>query len=184
MQAEDIEKYLFQLGQELQARGVERPLHILLIGGAYMLLLAHSPRSTDDIDFFWLEENEQTLEQAIDAFRDGIQIVAARNDLEIDWLNYMTHLLMYDQVVVPKGRLWKRFGPLHIHVPPKEYVLALKIIAGRDKDIADSKILLQQTKIKTRQQARQLLNRYIPSLTQQINTDGIEQSLKSLFGQV
>lgn len=45
MQAEDIENYLSQLGQELQARGVEKPLHILLIGGAYMLLLARSGRN-------------------------------------------------------------------------------------------------------------------------------------------
>jgi hypothetical protein len=146
-----------------------------------MLLLAHSPRSTEDVDFFWLEENEQTLEQALSMWHESVQAVATSNDLEIDWLNYMTHLLMYDQVIVPKGRLWKKFGPLHIHVPAKEYVLALKIIAGRDKDIADSEILLQQTKIKTRQQAQQLLDRYIPPLTQQVNIDGIEKSMKSLF---
>ena len=154
-----------------------------MIGGAYMLLLARSPRSTDDVDFFWLEENDEALEQAIYAFRDGIQVVATKNNLEIDWLNYMTHLLMYDQVIVPKGRVWKRFGPLHIHVPSKEYILALKITAGRDKDITDSKILLQQTKIKTRQQAQQLLDRYILPLTQQSNAVEIERSLKSLFGQ-
>jgi hypothetical protein len=59
----------------------------------------------------------------------------------------------------------------------------LKIIAGRDKDIEDSKILLQQAKIKTRQQAQKLLDRYIPPLTQQINTEGIERSLKNLFEQ-
>lgn len=71
--------------------------------------------------------------------------------------------------------------PLHIHVPSKEYVLALKMIAGRDKDIDDSKILLQQTNIKTRQQSQELLDRYIPPLTQQINADGIARSFKDLF---
>ncbi len=95
MQAADIEKYLSQLGQELQARGIEKPLHILMIGGAYMSLLAHSPRSTDDVDFFWLEENEQTLEQALSMWHESVQAVATSNDPEIDWLNYMTHLLMY-----------------------------------------------------------------------------------------
>ena len=183
MKAEEIEDYLSQLGQELVSAGVQEAIHILMIGGAYMLLVANAPRSTDDVDFFWLEEEDRTLEQGIYALRDAVQVVARRNKLEIDWFNYMTHLLMYDQVIVPKGKLWKCFGPLHIHVPSKEYILALKIIAGRDKDIEDSKILLQQTQVKTRQQAQQLLDDYIPSLTQEINTDGIERSLKSLFEQ-
>lgn len=166
MKAEEIEDYLSQLGQELVNAGIEEPLHILIIGGAYMLLVANAPRSTDDVDFFWLEEDDKTLEQGIYALRDAVRAVADRNELEIDWFNYMTHLLMYDQVVVPKGKLWKCFGPLCVYIPSREYILALKIIAGRDKDIEDSKILLQQAKIKTRQQAQKLLDRYIPSLTQ------------------
>jgi hypothetical protein len=107
--------------------------------------------------------------------------VATNNDLEIDWLNYMTHLLMYGQVTLPKGRLWKKFGPLHIHVPAKEYVLALKVIAGRDKDLEDMRVLLKQTKIRTREQVQVLLDRYIPPLTQKVNADGIARSFKHLF---
>ena len=182
MNAENIENYLFQLGQELARSGVKKPMHILLIGGAYMLLLAHAPRSTDDIDFFWLEEEEEPLQQAIYALRDAVQVVAENNKLDIDWFNYMTHLLMYDQVTIPRGKLWKRFGPLHIHVPPKEYILALKIIAGREKDLKDSRILLQQMKISTRQQAQQLLDRYILPATQEMNAGDIENSLGELFG--
>jgi len=58
MKAEDIENYLSQLGQELLTRGIEEPIHLLLVGGAYMLLLTTTPRNTDDIDIFWLEEEE------------------------------------------------------------------------------------------------------------------------------
>ncbi len=32
MKAEDIEKYLSQLGQELLKRGIQQPIHLLLIG--------------------------------------------------------------------------------------------------------------------------------------------------------
>jgi hypothetical protein len=183
MKAEEIQEYLSQLGQELVNGGVQKPIHILMIGGAYMLLLMHAPRTTDDVDFFWLEDDEDALQEAIYALRDGIQTVAEQNQLESDWFNYMTHLLMYDLVTIPKGKLWKRYGPLHIHVPPKEYVLALKIIAGREKDITDSQILLPQTKIKTRQQAQQLLDRYIPPGTQEIKSEEIEKSLYELFGE-
>ena len=52
MQAQDIEKYLSQLGQELVKLGVDRPIRVLMIGGAYMMLLADAPRSTDDVDIF------------------------------------------------------------------------------------------------------------------------------------
>ncbi len=66
MQAQDIEQYLSQLGQELVTLGIHRPLRVLLIGGASMLLLANAPRSTDDIDIFWLED-EATLQEALRA---------------------------------------------------------------------------------------------------------------------
>jgi len=49
MQAQDIEKYLSQLGQELVKLGVDQPIRVLMIGGAYMTLLADAPRSTDDL---------------------------------------------------------------------------------------------------------------------------------------
>ena len=56
MQAQDIEKYLSQPGQELVHLGVQRSLRVLMIGGAYMMLLANAPRSSDDIDIFWCSD--------------------------------------------------------------------------------------------------------------------------------
>ena len=96
--------------------------------------------------------------------------------------NYLSQLLMYDLVIVPKGNLWRTFGPLHIYAPPREYILALKIFAGRDKDIEDCKILLQQVRIGTRQQAQFLLDRYILPDARQNNTETIARSLDRLFG--
>jgi hypothetical protein len=66
MQAADIEKYLSQLGEELQAQGVEAPLHILMIGGAFMLLLAHSREQVQAL----LDRYIPPLTQKINA--DGI----------------------------------------------------------------------------------------------------------------
>jgi hypothetical protein len=61
MEVDDIERYLAELGAELKNRGIKKPVRILLIGGAYMLLLANSPRSTKDIEnsFYWLFERER-----------------------------------------------------------------------------------------------------------------------------
>jgi hypothetical protein len=69
-------------------------------------------------------------------------------------LNYLAQMPMYDEVVVPDGKLWKRFGPLHVYAPSRAYILARKIAAGRDKDLADCAILLSKTRIRTREQAQ------------------------------
>ena len=132
MKAEDIENYLSQLGQELLKRGIEEPIHLLLVGGAYMLLLTTTPRNTDDIDIFWLEE-EEGLQRALRPLQESVIAVAEANQIDPNWLNYMTQLLMYDLVIVPEGNLWKTFGPVHIYAPPQEYILALKIFGDAIK---------------------------------------------------
>lgn len=58
MQSQEIEYYLAELGATLKSQGIKKPVRILLIGGAYMMLLANTPRTTDDVDIFWLEEGE------------------------------------------------------------------------------------------------------------------------------
>ncbi len=181
LKAADVENYLSQLGQELLKRGIQEPIHLLLIGGAYMLLLTNTPRNTDDIDIFWLEE-EEGLQRALRPLQEGVIAVAEANQIGLNWLNYMTQLLMYDLVIVPDGNLWKTYGPLHIYAPPEGYILALKIFAGRDKDIEDCRILLQQVNISTRQQAQVLLDRYILPDARQNNTETIASSLDILFG--
>ena len=129
MQARDIERHLAQLGQELADRSVQKPLRVLMIGGAYMLLLAKMQRSTDDVHILWLDE-DNAFQRAIDALRESIQAVAEKQRLEPDWFNYMAHLLMYNVVTIPKGTLWKRFGPLHIYVPSKTYILPSRFWQG------------------------------------------------------
>lgn len=47
MQARDIVLHFSQPGKELTDRGVQKPIRVLMIGGASMLLLAKIQRSTD-----------------------------------------------------------------------------------------------------------------------------------------
>ena len=181
MESQELEAYLAELGTDLKAQGLKKPIRVLMIGGAYMMLLANAPRTTEDIDIFWLEEGE-AFQQNLYALRDSVQAVAERHALGPGWFNYLTQMLIYDKIIVPKSKLWQRFGPLHIYTPPKEYILALKILAGRDKDIEDCLVLLPQTKIKTRQQAQELLDRYILPAGQRDNAEQIEYALNELFG--
>jgi hypothetical protein len=180
MEAENIERYLAELGEELKNRGLKKPVRILLIGGAYMVLLAKATRSTKDIDIFWLDEDG--LQRAYAPLRESVQVIKQKHDLDANWLNYLAQMLLYDEVIVPDGKPWKRFGPLHVYAPASEYILALKITAGRQKDLDDCAILLPNTKIRTRQQAQRLLGRYILSGGQQKNAESIENALNRLFG--
>ena len=180
MEAEDIERYLAELGAELKNQGLKKPVRILLIGGAYMLLFANAPRPTKDIDIFWLDEDG--FQRAYTPLRESVQVIKQRYDLDADWFNYLAQMLMYDKVIVPDGKLWKRFGPLHVYAPTREYILALKITAGRQKDLDDCAILLPNTQIRTREQAQHVVNRYILPGGQQKNAENIENALNRLFG--
>ncbi len=181
MKSEQIEQYLAELGEELERQGIKKPVRILLIGGAYMMLLANAARSTDDIDIFWLEEGEN-FQKARLALRDGVQSIANRYTLPPNWFNYLTQMLIYDKIIMPRSTLWKRYGLLHVYAPPKEYIRALKILAGRDQDLADCRILLPQTRIRTRQQVQRVLDRYILPEAQQDEAETIASSLDVLFG--
>jgi len=125
-----------------------------------MMLLANAPRTTDDIDMFWVEEGED-FHKARLALRDGVQTIASKHTLPPNWFNYLTQMLIYNTIIMPKGNLWKCYGPLHVYVPPPEFMFALKILAGREKDMADCRILLSQTRIRTRRQAQRVVDRYL-----------------------
>jgi hypothetical protein len=83
MEAEDIEHYLAELETELKNRGLKKPVRILLIGCAYLLLLANAPRSTKDIDIFWLDEDG--LQRAYAPLRESVQMIKQKHDLDADW---------------------------------------------------------------------------------------------------
>ena len=181
MQVQEIEHYLAELGAALKNQGITKPVRMLLIGGAYMMLLANAPRTTDDIDIFWMEEGED-FQKARQALRDGVQAIASKYALPPNWFNYLTQMLIYDKIIMPRGKLWKRYGPLQVYAPPKEYIFALKVLAGRDQDLADCRILLPQTRIRTRKQAQRVLDRYLLSEAQQEEAETIASSLDVLFG--
>ena len=146
-----------------------------------MMLLANAARSTDDIDIFWVEEGED-FQKARLALRDGVQTIASTYSLPANWFNYLTQMLIYDKIILPRGKLWKQYGPLHVYAPPKEYIVALKILAGREKDIADCRTLLPQTRIRTRKQAKKVLDRYILPEAQKDEAETIKYTLDVLFG--
>jgi hypothetical protein len=69
---------------------------------------------------------------------------------------------------------------LKYNIPEAEYILALKLLANRPKDRPDIQILCQQLHIQTRDQAQEVVDRYIPDkAVQQLNN--LEKALDALF---
>ncbi len=62
---------------------------------------------------------------------------------------------------MPKGKLWKKFGPLEVRVPPADFILAHKLLAGREKDARDIRMLFDILGIRTRKQAQKIVDKYI-----------------------
>ncbi len=88
MDAAEIEEYLKEVGTELKKRNVTKPVRLMLIGGAYMLLLENAPRATNDVDIFWLEE--EAFQSTRNVLSECALAVTKKYKLQADWFNYLT----------------------------------------------------------------------------------------------
>ena len=180
MQAHDIETYLADLGQELHQMGLQQPVRLLLIGGAFMLTQLHSRRATNDVDVLLIDVDDPTTSPLYQMFKAAVRAVASRNRLPMTWMNDLLGDFLRNTTRVPQGTLWRTYALLEVYVPEAEYILALKLLAGRPKDRGDIQLLCRQLHVGTRIQAQQLVDRYIPEKqVQQMNH--LDMTLSTLF---
>ncbi len=152
MNKKEIEKYLRMVGGELQNKGLT--VKILLLGGAVMVLEVGNRDSTSDIDAYFASNYS--------AVYHAVTIVAQREGLSSEWLNDDAAIVVH-QVKPPQSqRLWKAFPGLQVYIPSLDYMLALKLHAGRARDDRDIKALARQLNISTRSAALGIVKRYIP----------------------
>ncbi len=180
MQAQEIETYLADLGQELHQMGLQQPVRLLLIGGAFMLTQLHSRRATNDVDVLLVDVDDPTTSPLYQMFKTAVRAVASRNGLPVNWMNDLLGEFLRDSTRVPQGTLWRTYALLEVYIPEAEYILALKLLAGRPKDRGDIQLLCRQLHIGTRIQAQRLVDRYIPDQqVQQLNH--LDMTLRTLF---
>lgn len=98
MNPDEIEQYLTELGAELTQRGITKPFRFLMIGGAFMLLLANAPRTTDDVDALWLEDWLSSVSQEeVTTLLECVSIVSSKHDIEGDWFNYVRNPVPFQE---------------------------------------------------------------------------------------
>lgn len=196
-----ITQYLEELAQELLALHVTIPFHLLIAGGAYMLLQDKRP-STEDIDFALIEVPHTTVLQNTivritlkkaevvsrkttsipyaTEFKRAVEIVARRQNLPADWLNDEAAVYYYDDAPQAEGVFWRTFGSmLHVYLPTMEYMLATKIAAYRPKDAKDIQLLIQGLDVHTREQAQVIVDKFLLPDAQEFWE--VEKKLKRLF---
>lgn len=181
MRKEEIVQYLRLLGEELEELGVRRPVRLLMIGGAYMITQFESRLVTEDVDVFvYLDRYSLEYQN----FRDAIRYIAQDVQESQKWLSMNVGDFMEEVGKVPRGRLWLEHGMLQVYVPDPQYVLVLKVLAARGKDVPDIQFLLQYLRIKKRKQIERLLKKYVKQmmLEDEEYAENIERVLHDFFG--
>ncbi len=194
-----ITQYLDELAQILVHLGVQEPFHIIIAGGAYMLL-QKKRRSTQDIDFALVEacctqaphnrvirlvikraEISRNTVPYSTTFKEAVKIVARRyKHLPDDWMNDEAAVYYYDDAPQAEALFWRSFGRmLYVYLPTMEYILATKIAAYRPKDVSDIQTLLHDLQIGTRVQAKAIVDKFLLPDAQEFWE--VEEKLAILF---
>ncbi|GHP00795.1 hypothetical protein KSF_108420 [Reticulibacter mediterranei] len=183
MEEEEIETYLKALGEELERQGITQPIRILVVGGVFMVCAMKSRDATEDIDAILLDLPELTDKPPIEIIKKFIRAknaVAKRFEIPRKWFNDSVKEFLLDYAPNPPFSLWKTFQMLHVFFPPKEYVLASKLMTFRLKDYDDVEALLQDVGIETREQAQALVDRFVPDKRWQEHYE-LSKNLDTLF---
>jgi hypothetical protein len=160
MEGNEIEKYLQALDEELEERTIQKPVRLAVVGGVYMVCLVGNRLSTKDIDVVPLSfPDTMNPDQDTRAFQTAIRAVARKHGLKQNWMNDV--VASFAPNPDPQWlTVWREFPNLIVYTPDAEFILALKLLSGRDKDEEDITALCEQLQIETTEQAQALVDRY------------------------
>ena len=154
---------------------------VLLIGGAYLITQSIGKReTTGDIDVIVKIDNPH-LSEEYRLFKSAVRFVAYDLGIQETWLNDLIAESLRASGKVPEGTSWRTFGKLvEIYLPPKDYILACKLMAGRPKDQNDIIALCRALRIKSYGQAQRIVDAYFPNQQEQL-ISGLAETLERFF---
>lgn len=147
---EQIEKYLEEINSILNKTNSEG--EIILAGGAVMALVYGARNSTKDID---------ALFKPSDKFRNIINSVARKYNLNSDWLNDGVKGFFTDKM---HTNVYKKYSNLIVYTLDAESMLALKLTSARfdSHDQDDSIYLMNVLKINSLEDLFAIVDKLIP----------------------
>ncbi len=158
MREQEIIHYLKLLGEELAELQLQKPVRLLMIGGAYMITQLGSRIFTEDIDVLvYLDRDSEEYRR----FRGARDFIAHDVHESPKWLSDTIGDFMVEVGQIPRSQLWLKHGMLEVYVPEPQYILMLKILAARTKDADDIQALFNHLKVKEWKWVENLLKKYI-----------------------
>jgi len=150
MTAEEIEKYLREVNDELALQNVKG--EICLYGGAVMCLVYKARPATKDVDAIF---------EPVKHIRAAVRKITERHDLPVDWLNHAVKMF----VVEHEKETFLDLPNLKVFVPAPEYLLAMKVLASRAEsfDLDDIRFLINELNLPTVEDALQIVKNYYPN---------------------
>jgi len=150
LDATQIRGLLVELGERLDARGVEARL--FLVGGAAMALAFSRDRVTRDLDAVF-EPKMAVYEEAA--------AIAREHSLPDGWLNDGVEGLLPDKLRPAEGSATFSTRGLHVGVASPQYLFAMKAQAARQEtDGDDLRTLARVLGLKTADEALDLVERF------------------------
>lgn len=149
MTSEEIEKYLYEINDELALQNVSG--EICLYGGAVMCLVFKARPATKDIDAIF---------EPVKFIRSAIRKITDKHNLPIDWLNFAVKMF----VVEHEKEVFLDLPNLKVFIPVPEYLLAMKVLAARAEsfDLDDIKFLVNKLEIQTVEDIIEIVGNYYP----------------------
>ena len=130
---EEIDHYLYLLAREYKRRNRKnKHVELILVGGASILLNYGFRDATTDIDAMILADS---------VMREAIYAVAEKEGLPDGWLNAdFQRSDSYSSALIQNSAYYKTFANvLEVRTVRDEYLLAMKLVAGRNykRDLSD-----------------------------------------------
>ncbi|MDP2935118.1 MAG: hypothetical protein Q8O86_01350 [Dehalococcoidia bacterium] len=161
----EIKDYLRQVGHYLHEQSLTG--EILLVGGAFMMLVLQQRKTTKDVDAYFAAHPE--------AIREAAARVARERGLPADWLNDAVKGFLYTQ---PEMTLWLECPGLRVYAPHPSYIFAMKAIAGRPEDLRDLRSLRDSLGLTSAVEALAVVTRYVP---ERLLTPRVQYLIEDLF---
>ncbi len=132
------------------------------------------------IAFWWNDKRTWDVDVVVDGFpnylSDAIEIVAERQALHLRWMNNAAIGIRLPTLSTNRTRIFNGRN-LAIFLPDKQYVLAMKLYAHRDKDLEDAIFLARETKTMIAEELERLFNKAYSS---QLLSDDIKDFIVAI----
>jgi hypothetical protein len=147
MKSNEIDIYLRVLDEELEKRPIRKPVRIVVVGGVYMLFFLRNRAATRDVDSIPLDFPDTTNPNGeTKIFRSAVNAIATTYRLRRDWMNDVVATFT-PSLPAESLMLWRDSPNLQIYVPQADCILALKLLAGCERDTEDIAALCAQLAI-------------------------------------